>query len=200
VTALIASFASAGSKATVALGLSYALISAAGILLVERAGVLTQSSRSNSNSVINSVNGSLAQPEDADRSVGNSSSDITVDVCAAAGLATLVASAILEAWYFGDLVYHHEWAGRSAVGNWMARNAYVGFAATVAILLVHVLMYHSLLLMVSSRWRSPRPVETVVRSPSDFTPRRTALLLRSIPTRTDTLASRSPGRAPLRPP
>jgi hypothetical protein len=180
VTALTASFASAGSNATVALGLSYALISAAGILLVQRAGVLAQSSRSNSG--IYSANGFLAQPEDADRSGGHSSSDVVRDVCAAAGLATLVASVTLEAWHFGDLVYHHEWAGRSVVGNWVARNAYVGFAATIAILLVQILVYYSLLLMVSPRSCYRRLVEVAVRSPfdDDSPPRRPALLPRLV--------------------
>lgn len=100
--------------------------------------------------MIYSANGFLAQPEDAERSGGNSSSDVLRDVCAAAGLATLVASVTLESWHFADLVYHHEWAGRNVVGNWVARNAYVGFVATIAILLVHMFMYYLLLLMVSS--------------------------------------------------
>ena len=156
-TALTAAFTSAGSNATVALGLSYALVSAAGILLVQRATWLAQSSRSNGH-VIYSANGFLAQPEDAERSnsSGSSSSvlDVVRDVCAAAGIATLVASVTLESWHFGGMLHHHEWAGRSAVGNWVARNSYVGFAATLAILAVHMLMYQSLLLMVCSvlRW------------------------------------------------
>jgi len=156
-TALTAAFTSAGSNATVALGLSYALVSAAGILLVQRATWLAQSSRSNGH-VIYSANGFLAQPEDAERSnsSGSSSSvlDVVRDVCAAAGIATLVASVTLESWHFGGMLHHREWAGRSAVGNWVARNSYVGFAATLAILAVHMLMYQSLLLMVCSvlRW------------------------------------------------
>jgi hypothetical protein len=149
VTALIAAFTSAGSNATVALGLSYALVSAAGILLVQRAKWLAQSSRSNGG--IYSANGFLAQPEDTERSSSSSnSSDVVRDVCAAAGLATLVASVTLESWHFGAMLHHHEWAGRSAIGNWVARNSYVGFAATLAILAVHMLMYQSLLLMVST--------------------------------------------------
>jgi len=149
-TALAAAFTSAGSNATVALGLSYALVSAAGILLVQRAKWLAQSSRSNGNSVIYSANGFLAQPEDAERSSSSdSSSDVVRDVCAAAGLATLVASVTLESWHVGGMLHHHEWAGRSAVGNWVARNSYIGLAATLAILAVHMLMYQSLLLMVS---------------------------------------------------
>lgn len=148
-TALTAAFASAGSNATVALGLSYALVSAAGILLVQRAQWLAQNSRSNGNSVIYSANGFLAQPDDAERSSGDSSSDVVRDVCAAAGLATLVASVTLESWHIGSLLHHHEWAGRSVVGNWAASNSYVGFAASIAILAAHMLMYQSLLLMVS---------------------------------------------------
>jgi hypothetical protein len=142
-TALTAAFTSTGSNATVALGLSYALVSAAGILLVQRAAWLAQSPRSN---VIYSANGFLAQPEDAERSdssgSGNSSSDVVRDVCAAAGLATLVASVTLESWHIGGLLY------RSPVGNWVARSSYAGLAVTLAILAVHILMYRSLLLMV----------------------------------------------------
>jgi hypothetical protein len=145
-TALTAAFTSTGSNATVALGLSYALVSAAGALLVQRATWLAQSSRRNGNSVIYSANGFLAQPEDAEQSGGsgssNSSSDVVRDVCAAAGLATLVASVTLESWHIGGLLH------RAPVGNWVARSSYVGFAATLAILAVHMLMYWSFLLMV----------------------------------------------------
>ena len=145
-TALIAASTSTGSNATVALGLSYALVSAAGILLVQRATWLAQSSRSNGN-VIYSANGFLAQPEDAERSnssgSNNSSSDVVRDVCAAAGLATLVASVTLESWGIGGLLH------RSPVGHWVSRNIYVGFAAALGILAVHMLMYWCLLLMVS---------------------------------------------------
>lgn len=193
-TALTATFASAGSNATIALGLSYALVSAAGILLVQRAELLAQSSRSNGNGVIYSANGFLAQPEDAERSGSNSSSDVLRDVCAAAGLATLVASVTLESWHFADLVYHHEWAGRNVVGNWVARNAYVGFAATIAILLVHMLMYYLLLLMVSSRWSGYGASKSVglAASPSALS----SILARS---HTDISPRRFPGRAPSSP-
>jgi hypothetical protein len=142
-TALTATSTSTGSNATVALGLSYALVSAAGILLVQRSTWLAQSSRSN---VIYSANGFLAQPEDAERSDGSSSShsssDVVRDVCAAAGLATLVASVTLESWHIGGLLH------RLPVGSWVARNSYAGFAITLAILVVHMLVYRSLLLMV----------------------------------------------------
>jgi hypothetical protein len=139
-TALTAASMSTGSNATVALGLSYALVSAAGALLVQRAAWLAQSSRSN---VIYSANGFLAQPEDAERSdSSNGPSDVVRDVCAAAGLATLVASVTLESWHIGGFLH------RSPVGNWVERNSYAGLAVTLAILAVHVLMYRSLLLMV----------------------------------------------------
>lgn len=96
--------------------------------------------------MIYSANGFLAQPEDAERSnssgSSNSSSDVVRDVCAAAGLATLVASATLESLHIGGLLH------RSPVGNWVAQNIYVGFAAALAILAVHMLMYWCLLLMV----------------------------------------------------
>jgi hypothetical protein len=54
----------------------------------------------------------------------------------------------------------------------VARNAYVGFVATIAILLVHMLMYYSLLLMVSSRSYCRRLVEAAFRM---MTPRRVVL-------------------------
>jgi hypothetical protein len=146
VTALTAAHASTGSNATLALGLSYALVSATGILLVQHAVSLAQSSRSNGNSVIYSANGFLAQPEETEReSSGNNSSDILRDVCAAAGLVMLVASIAIESWRFGG-VYQEK---RSVIGNWDTHNDYLGFAATIAILLMHMLMYHCLLLMVS---------------------------------------------------
>ena len=150
-TALIAASTSTGSNATVALGLSHALVSAAGVLLVQRATSLAQSARSNGH-VIYSANGFLAQPEDAERSgssgSGNSPSDVVRDVCAAAGLATLVASVTLESWRISGLLH------RSPVGNWVAQNIYVGFAAALAILAVHMIMYWYLLVMVCEvlRW------------------------------------------------
>jgi len=144
-TSLAAAFASSGSNTAIALGLSYALVSGTGILLVERARWLAQSSRS---SVIYSANGFLAQPEDAPGNGGNNTSDVVRDVCAAAGVATLLASVTLESWHFGGLVYH-AYAGHSMSGNWVARHGYVGFAISLVVLLAHMLMYYSLLLMVS---------------------------------------------------
>jgi hypothetical protein len=145
-TALAAAFASYGSNTAIALGLSYALVSGTGILLVERARWLAQNSRS---SVIYSANGFLAQPEDAQGSGGgNSSSDVVRDVCAAGGVATLLASIALESWHFGGVVYN-AYAGHSISGNWLSRHGYVGFAVSIAVLLAHMLMYYSLLLMVS---------------------------------------------------
>jgi hypothetical protein len=145
-TSLAAAFASYGSNTAIALGLSYALVSGTGILLVEHARWSAQNSRS---SVIYSANGFLAQPEDSQGSgSGNSPSDVVRDVCAAAGIATLLASVTLESWHFGGLVYN-AYAGHSVGGNWVSRNGYVGLAASIAILLAHMLMYYSLLLMVS---------------------------------------------------
>jgi hypothetical protein len=145
-TALAAAFASYGSNTAIALGLSHALVSGTGILLVEQARWLAQNSRS---SVIYSANGFLAQPEDTQGSgSGNSSPDVVRDVCAAAGIATLLASVTLESWHFGGLVYN-AYAGHSVGGNWVSRSGYVGFAVSIAVLLAHMLMYYSLLLMVS---------------------------------------------------
>lgn len=145
-TALAAAFASYGSNTAIALGLSYALVSGTGMLFVEQARWLAQNSRS---SVIYSANGFLAQPEDAQSSDGgDSTSGVVRDVCAAAGIATLLASVTLESWHFGGLVYN-AYAGHSISGNWASRHGYLGFAISIAVLLAHMLMYYSLLLMVS---------------------------------------------------
>lgn len=145
-TALAAASASYGSNTAIALGLSYALVSGTGILLVDNARWLAQNSRS---SVIYSANGFLAQPEDSQSNdSGNSTSGVVRDVCAAAGVATLLASITLESWHFGGLVYN-AYAGHSISGNWVSRHGYLGFAVTIAVLLAHMLMYCSLLLMVS---------------------------------------------------
>jgi hypothetical protein len=142
-TALAAASASYGSNTAIALGLSYALVGGTGILLVEQARWLAQNSRS---SVIYSANGFLAQPEDLQSSDGTSS--VVRDVCAAAGFATLLASVALESWHFGGLVYN-AYAGHSVSGNWVSRHGYLGFAISIGVLLAHMLMYYSLLLMVS---------------------------------------------------
>lgn len=144
-TALAAMWTPIGSSTAAALGLSYALASAGGILLVERAGGLAQQSRS---SVIYSANGFLAQPEDSERPTGNNSADVVRDVCAAAASATLAASFLLESWSFGGLAYHG-WAGHSMSGNWASRHGYISFAIAVGVVLIHMLVYYSLLLMVS---------------------------------------------------
>ena len=147
-TALAVLSASVGSNTRIALGLSYALVTAAGILLVERARGLAQQSRSNGSSVIYSANGFLAQPEDAERGGGSSTADIIRDACAAAAGATMAASAMLESWRFGGLAYHG-WAGQSMSGNWASRHGYLAFAVAVGAVLMHVVVYSSLLLMVS---------------------------------------------------
>jgi hypothetical protein len=145
-TALAAVFAPYGSNTAIALGLSYALVSGTGILLVEHARWLAQNSRS---SVIYSANGFLAQPEDTQANGSNNgTSDVVRDVCAAAGVATLLASVALESWHFGGLVYN-AYAGHSLSGNWVSRHGYVGFGVSIAVLLAHMLTYYSLLLMVS---------------------------------------------------
>lgn len=116
------------------------------MLFVEQARWLAQNSRS---SVIYSANGFLAQPEDAQSSDGGDiTSGVVRDVCAAAGFATLLASVTLESWHFGGLVYN-AYAGHSISGNWASRHGYLGFAISIAVLLAHMLMYYSLLLMVS---------------------------------------------------
>lgn len=173
-TALTALFATAGSNTNIALGLSYALAGATGILFVQRAKWLSQSSRSNGNSVIYSANGFLAQPEDTERTTSTSTSDVVRHVCGAAGLATLVASIALESWHFGGLVYHGH-AGRSMSGNWASRHGYIGFVVTIAVLIVHMLMYYSLLAMVSLLAPIPRVVEHDEAALHDAW-RRTALL------------------------
>lgn len=147
-TALATIFASVGSNTTIALGLSYALVGASGILLVERSRNLAQQSRGSGSSVIYSANGFLAQPEDSESSGGNRPADVVRDVCASAGLATLIASVALESWHFGGLVYHG-WAGQSMSGNWASRHGYFAFGIAVGVLLTHMLLYYSLLLMVS---------------------------------------------------
>lgn len=144
-TALAAIWSPIGSSTAAALGLSFALASAGGILLVGRARGLAQQSRS---SVIYSANGFLAQPEDSERSSGNNPADVVRDVCAAAALAILAASFVLESWSFGGLAYHG-WAGQSVSGNWASRHGYISFAISISAVMIHMLVYYSLLLMVS---------------------------------------------------
>lgn len=153
-TALAVLSASVGSNTRIALGLSYALVTAAAILLVDRASGLAQQSRSHGGSVIYSANGFLAQPEDSERSGGDSTADIIRDVCAAAAGATMVASATLESWQFGGLAYHG-WAGQSVSGNWASRHGYLAFALGIGTVLIHLAAYSSLLLMVSDSALTP---------------------------------------------
>lgn len=111
--------------------------------------------------MIYSANGFLAQPEDTDRSGGSRTADVVRDVCTAAGLGTLVASITLESWHFGGLAYSG-WAGPSMSGNYLSRHGYLGFGLTIAVLLMHMLLYYSLLLMVSPHLSLRGPAAVVL--------------------------------------
>ena len=147
VSAVVATFAASGSNATIALGLSYAIIEASALLLVERAESEAQHGRRNGG-VIYSANGLLAQP--ARPAVSSFETHISVirDVSAAAAAATGVAALTLESFTFGGLAY---WGliGQVMGEKWVIGNAVLTVLYALAMVSVHMVVDSTLLTMVS---------------------------------------------------
>jgi len=134
---------SSGSTAVLAIGLSYALLTAIALRLLERAKHEAENPTLNG-SVIYSANGFLAQPDEPAKSAQHPVLAIVRDVSAAAALSTAIATLNLESFSFGGLTYdsvgYHGMFGQAL---WDAMNGF-------GMVLLHITMLASLLFMVSS--------------------------------------------------
>lgn len=148
ISAVVAIFAAAGSNATVALGLSYALIESLAFLLVERAGAEAQDGRQNGASIIYTTSGLLSQPSRPAESGGQALSLVTRDVSLAAFLATGVGALMLERFTFGGLGY---WGilGQAMGSNWVVGQGILSVIWAVATVVLHFVMDSTILVLVS---------------------------------------------------
>lgn len=136
--AFVAAYVSLGSNAPIALGLSYAVLAAAGYLLIERA----KSAAQNPGSVIYSANGFLAQPS-PDQAQDDAGVSLIRDVSFAGALATGFAAMSLESWTFGALptqAFEDQWN----LGQSFLSRAVYG----LLMVSVHMVVYSASLLMV----------------------------------------------------
>ena len=147
-SAVVAIFAAAGSNATIALGLSYAVIEALAFLLIERALSEAQHGRHNGGSVIYSANGLLSQPTQPAASGTESKFAVVRDVAAASAVATGIAALTLESLSFGVLAH---WGIVSPVlgEKWLLWEGVLGVVYALVVIVVQMLMDGALLVMVS---------------------------------------------------
>lgn len=146
-SALVAIYQSTGSNTVIALGLSYAFISAFALLLVERAYSEALHARQNG-SVIYSANGLLSQPSSQVETPLDSATTTLRDVSVAAATACSVAAVALDSWHFGGLAY---WGvlGQVMGDNWVLGQGILSFFYAVAIALDYVVLFVALILLVS---------------------------------------------------
>ena len=147
-SAVVAIFVAAGSNATIALGLSYAIVTALAFLLANKANTEARHARQNGGStVIYSAHGLLTQPDGA-RSTGTSGTDtkaaVIRDVAAASALATGIAALSFEDFTFGGVGYR----GVPGHQQWVFWNGVRGIAYAVGMVVVHVVVDGMLLVTV----------------------------------------------------
>ncbi|KAK5165712.1 uncharacterized protein LTR77_008635 [Saxophila tyrrhenica] len=131
-SAVAAIFAALGSNATIALGLSDALVTSLAFLLVERAH--SEAKHGNSGgSVIYAANGLLAQPAAGSGGSGDAKTAVMRDVAVGSAVCTTVAALTLESFSFGGLGY---WGvfGQVLGDNWMFWDGVLGVAYAVGMI------------------------------------------------------------------
>jgi hypothetical protein len=145
---LTASFAAAGSNATVALGLSYAIVTTLAFLLVETAHAEAKSGRQPGGSVIYSANGLLSQQHSNAGLGKEATTSVIRDVALAAGVATGFAALTMESFRFGGIEY---WpmAAKILGDEWILMNGSWRLIYGACLIPVHAVMEPVLLLMVS---------------------------------------------------
>ena len=147
-SAIVALLTPMGSNATVALGLSYAILTALALLLVGKAKLeASQGARLNGGTSA-SANGLLSQPLKPAVWPLESQMALIRDVSAAAALATGIAAFTLESFTFGGLAY---WGaiGQAMGGNWVFGQSIVTIVVGVGVVGMHVIMEWAILIMVS---------------------------------------------------
>lgn len=158
-----ASFAAIGSNATVALGLSYTIVTALAFLLIERAHREARSGRQSGRSVIYSANGLLSQPASNSTSNADATTSVIRDVAFASSLAIGIAALSMERIYFGGMEY---WpmAAKIMGDEWLIMHGGWRMAYSALMVGPHAVMVSTLLIMVSKsadigiplRSRAPR--------------------------------------------
>jgi hypothetical protein len=145
--AVTASFAAAGSNATIALGLSYAIVTALAFLLVERAYSEARHGRQAGGSVIYSANGLLSQPHATAGLGAEATTSVLRDVALASALATGVAALSMERFRTGGIEY---WpmAAKIMGDEWILMNGGWRLLYGACLIPVHTIMEPALLLTV----------------------------------------------------
>jgi hypothetical protein len=142
-----ATFASAGSNATIALGLSYTIIIALAFLLIESARA--EARHNSAGNVIYSANGLLTQPKHPSDGGANVLLAVVRDVAVAAALCTAFASVTLESFSFGGLAYRGSF-GQVMGEEWKAWDETLELVYAVGVLLVQLITDGLLLYKVSA--------------------------------------------------
>ncbi|KAK4541698.1 hypothetical protein LTR36_007407 [Oleoguttula mirabilis] len=145
-SAVVAIYASSSSNTVISLGLSYAVMFALALLLVERARAEARQTQTGG-SVIYSANGFLAQPDKAALSAEDTTIAVIRDVSAAAAIGTGIAALILESASFGGLVYYGS-SERAMGTSWVYGPAVWTAVYGLGMVIVHVAMSGSLLIMI----------------------------------------------------
>lgn len=148
VAAVTASFAAAGSNATIALGLSYSIITTLAFLLVERAHSDARHGRQGGGSVIYSANGLLSQPTSNSGQGAEAKTSVIRDVALAGSLMTGLAALSMEKFHVGGMEY---WpmAARIMGDEWIIMDGTWRLVYGSVMVLPHAIMQATLLLMVS---------------------------------------------------
>lgn len=149
-SAVAAVYTSSGTNTVLSLGLSYTLLAALALLLVERARVEVSAQRGSNEPIIYSANGFLAQSDEATPSLSSADATIAVirDVATAAAVCTGIASLMSETWRFGGLAYSGV-LGDAMGEQWIWGQAVLRLVIGVGMVGVHAVMYGGLLMMVS---------------------------------------------------
>ena len=147
-SAVVATYAAAGTNATIALGLSYAIFEALAFILIERARAEARNVRQNGVSVIYSTRGLLSQPERPVNSGTDSRMAVMRDVSMATAVAMGISALTLGSFTFGGLGY---WGifGKALGEKWLARQSMTAVVLGLVTVIVHLVMNGTLLLMVS---------------------------------------------------
>ncbi|RMY69059.1 hypothetical protein D0864_11196 [Hortaea werneckii] len=155
-SAVAAVYTSSGTNTVLSLGLSYTLLAALALLLVERARVEVSAQRGSNEPIIYSANGFLAQSDEGKPSLSSADATMAVirDVATAAAVCTGIASLMSETWRFGGLAYSGV-LGDAMGEQWIWGQAVLRLVIGVGMVGVHAVMYGGLLMMLQRPLRMP---------------------------------------------
>ncbi|KAI6830884.1 glycosyltransferase family 90 protein [Hortaea werneckii] len=157
-SAVAAVYTSSGTNTVLSLGLSYTLLAALALLLVERARVeIAHSAQRGSNDpLIYSANGFLAQSDESKPPLSSGDAAMTIirDVATSAAACTGIASLMSETWRFGGLAYSGV-LGDAMGEQWIWGQAVVRLVIGIGMVGVHAVMYGGLLMMLQRPLRMP---------------------------------------------